>query len=292
MSDVASRRLLFAVRSTRRIARAVSRARIPPTARSRGPCPRRCSPVNLRHGIAAAALLVRRRLHRRLRRADPWYLVRGRCVRSPPSARPSPRPPQRPLPRARRASSTSSSPTRSSSPTTTATVEDSSVRRPRDGDAGGRAHRPGRDHGDLAAEQLHRYRDPVRCAVRACPTVDETAPLEEFRIAYRDYYASLADTLLGMTERMSVLDPPTVDGGQALHDGYLTYLIGLADISGGGAIAIDAAPDADSIAAIVDQIQFETEQLGESDFGLADFQGAELQALMAQVPACQDLLAS
>ena len=91
---------------------------------------------------------------------------------------------------------------------------------------------------------------------------------------------------------MSVLDAPTIDGGQALHDGYLNYLIELADISGSGAIAIDEAPDADSIAAIVDQIQFETEQLGEGDFGLGDFQSAELQDLMAQVPACQELLAS
>jgi hypothetical protein len=126
----------------------------------------------------------------------------------------------------------------------------------------------------------------------AIPTVDETASLEEFRAAYRDYYASLADTLLGMTDRMSVLDAPTIDGGQELHDGYLSYLIQLADISGSGAIAIDDAPDADSIGAIVEQIQFETEQLGDSDLGLAEFRGAELQDLMTQVPACQELLAS
>ena len=126
----------------------------------------------------------------------------------------------------------------------------------------------------------------------AIPTVDETATLEEFRAAYRDYYASLADTLIDMTQRMSVLDAPTIEGGQDLHDGYLNYLIQLADISGGGAIAIDDAPDADSIAAIVEQIQFETEQLGDSDFGLADFHGAELHDLMTQVPACQQLLAS
>ena len=129
-------------------------------------------------------------------------------------------------------------------------------------------------------------------ALFAIPTVDETATLEEFRAAYRDYYASLADTLLEMTGRMVLLDPPTVDGGQALHDGYLNYLIGLADISGGGAIAIDEAPDAETIAAIVDQIEFETDQLGQADYGLADFQGAELQALMAQVPACEPLLAT
>ena len=124
------------------------------------------------------------------------------------------------------------------------------------------------------------------------PTVDETATLEEFRAAYRDYYASLADTLLEMTGRMAVLDPPSIDGGQALHDGYLNYLIGLADISGSGAIAIDEAPDAQAIADIVDQIEFETDQLGQADYGLADFQGAELQALMAQVPACEALLAT
>ena len=129
-------------------------------------------------------------------------------------------------------------------------------------------------------------------ALFALPSVDENAPLEEFRTAYRDYYASLADTILEMTDRMTLLDPPNVDGGQALHDGYLTYLIGLADINAGGAIAIDAAPDAESIVAIVDQIDFETQQLGESDFGLADFQSADLQAAMAEVPACQDLLAS
>ena len=129
-------------------------------------------------------------------------------------------------------------------------------------------------------------------ALFALPSVDENAPLEEFRTAYRDYYASLADTILEMTDRMTLLDPPNVDGGQALHDGYLTYLIGLADINAGGAIAIDAAPDAETIVAIVDQIDFETQQLGESDFGLADFQSADLQAAMAEVPACQDLLAS
>jgi hypothetical protein len=126
----------------------------------------------------------------------------------------------------------------------------------------------------------------------AIPTVDETAGLDEFRGAYRDYYASLADTLLGMTDRMTQLDAPTIDGGQALHDGYLAYLTGLAGIAGSGAVAIDAAPDAATVAALVDQIQFETKQLGEADYGLADFQGAELQALMAQVPACQLLLNS
>jgi hypothetical protein len=129
-------------------------------------------------------------------------------------------------------------------------------------------------------------------ALFALPSVDENAPLEEFRTAYRDYYASLADTILEMTDRMTLLDPPNVDGGQALHDGYLTYLISLADINAGGAIAIDVAPDAETIVAIIDQIDFETQQLGESDFGLADFQSADLQAAMAEVPACQDLLAS
>lgn len=126
----------------------------------------------------------------------------------------------------------------------------------------------------------------------AIPTVDETASLEEFRAAYRDYYSSLADTLLEMTGRMVVLDPPTIDGGQALHDGYLNYLIGLADVSGSGAIAIDEAPDARAIADIIDQIEFETDQLGQADYGLADFQGAELKALLAQVPVCQALLAT
>ena len=125
----------------------------------------------------------------------------------------------------------------------------------------------------------------------AIPTVDETAPVEDFRAAYVGYYASLADTLLGMTDRLSVLDPPTVEGGQALHDGYLNYLIQLADITASGALAISDAPaDVDSVGAVVEQIQFETEQLSEVDLGLSDFQGDQLQELMSQVPACQQLL--
>ena len=77
-----------------------------------------------------------------------------------------------------------------------------------------------------------------------------------------------------MTDRLSQLDPPQIEGGQALHDGYLQYLIQLADISGSGAIAIDEAPaDPQSIAAIVEHIQFDTERLAEGDFGLSDFQG-------------------
>ncbi|MGS0686687.1 hypothetical protein ACVBEQ_16335 [Nakamurella sp. GG22] len=130
-------------------------------------------------------------------------------------------------------------------------------------------------------------------ALFALPTIDETAPVEDFRAAYRDYYASLADTLLGMTERLAQLDPPQIEGGQALHDGYLQYLIQLADISGSGAIAIDEAPaDPQAIADIVEHIQFDTERLGEGDFGLSDFQGEELQALMAQIPACAELMNS
>jgi hypothetical protein len=117
--------------------------------------------------------------------------------------------------------------------------------------------------------------------------------VEEFRTAYRDYYASLADTLLEMTGRLSQLDPPLIENGQALHDGYLQYLTKLADISGSGAIAIDEAPaDPQAIADIVEHIQFDTERLGESDLGLSGFKGEELQALMAQVPACADLLQS
>ncbi len=127
----------------------------------------------------------------------------------------------------------------------------------------------------------------------AAPTVDETAPVEQFRTAYRDYYASLADTVLGMTGRLSQLDPPQIADGQALHDGYLQYLTKLADIAGSGAIAIDEAPaDPQAIADIIEHIQFDTERLGESDLGLGGFQGDELRSLMAQVPACKDLLES
>jgi len=130
-------------------------------------------------------------------------------------------------------------------------------------------------------------------ALFAIPTVDENAPVEDYRVAYRDYYASLSDTLTEMAGRMAVLDPPTIKGGQALHDGYLTYLITLAGITGGGAVAIDEAPaDTASISAIVDQIGVEIDQLGQSDLGLADFQGAEIQSLIEQVPACDSLSAS
>jgi hypothetical protein len=130
-------------------------------------------------------------------------------------------------------------------------------------------------------------------ALFAIPTVDENAPVEDYRVAYRDYYASLSDTLTEMAGRMAVLDPPTIEGGQALHDGYLTYLITLAGITGGGAVAIDEAPaDTASISAIVDQIGVEIDQLGQSDLGLADFQGAEIQSLIEQVPACDSLSAS
>ena len=125
----------------------------------------------------------------------------------------------------------------------------------------------------------------------ALPAVDETASVEDFRAAYLDYYSSLADTLLGMTNRLSALDPPTVDGGRALHDGYLNYLIQLADITASGAVAISDAPaDVDSIGAVIEQIEFQTEQLSQGDVGLSDFQGEDLQELMTQVPACQQLL--
>lgn len=135
--------------------------------------------------------------------------------------------------------------------------------------------------------------ETLLAALFAYPTVDETAPVEDYRAAYRDYYASVADTVLGITERMAALDAPNIDGGQDLHDGYLRYLIGLADITGNGSILIDEAPaDPAEITSIIERIQYETENLGQGDFGLADFQSAELQELMAEVPACQSLMNS
>jgi len=133
--------------------------------------------------------------------------------------------------------------------------------------------------------------DTLLMSLFAIPTVGQDASVEEFRAAYVDYYASLADTLQGMTERLSALDAPTIEGGQVLHDGYLNYLIQLGDLTASGALAISDAPaDAESIGAVIEQIQFETEQLSEGDFGLSDFQGDGVQELMSQVPACRQLL--
>ncbi len=124
----------------------------------------------------------------------------------------------------------------------------------------------------------------------AVPTVDATATDEEYRDAYVTYYADLTDTLFGITERMSALDAPTIAGGQDLHDGYLAYLNDLSSITLGAAVIIQSAPDSASVDAAIEQINAEIEQLGEGDYGLSDFQGEELQALMAQVPACAPLL--
>jgi hypothetical protein len=126
----------------------------------------------------------------------------------------------------------------------------------------------------------------------AVPTVDDTATDEEYRDAYVTYYGDLTDTLLGMTDRMAALDAPTFAGGQDLHDGYLAYLNDLSSITLGAAVIIQQAPDRASVDAAVEQVNGEIEQLGQSDYGLSDFQGEELQALMAQVPACEGLLST
>lgn len=124
----------------------------------------------------------------------------------------------------------------------------------------------------------------------AVPSVDGTATDEQYRDAYVTYYSDLTDTLLGMTDRMSALDAPTFAGGQDLHDGYLAYLNDLSSITLGAAVIIQSAPDRASVDAAIDQINTEIEQLGQSDYGLSDFQSEDLQALMAQVPACEGLL--
>jgi hypothetical protein len=127
-------------------------------------------------------------------------------------------------------------------------------------------------------------------ALFAVPTVDGTATDAEYRDAYVTYYGDLTDTLLGMTDRMAALDAPTFTGGQDLHDGYLAYLNDLSSITLGAAVIIQQAPDRASVDAAVEQVNGEIEQLGQSDYGLSDFQGEELQALMAQVPACAELV--
>jgi len=127
-------------------------------------------------------------------------------------------------------------------------------------------------------------------ALFAVPTVDGTATDAQYRDAYVTYYADLTDTLLGMTDRMGALDAPTFTGGQDLHDGYLAYLNDLSSITLGAAVVIQQAPDRATVDAAVEQVNAEIEQLGQGDYGLSDFQGDELQALMAQVPACAGLL--
>jgi hypothetical protein len=267
-------------------ARAASEPAIPPDiARSTGLFSK-VFDVNFRHGIAAAALLSTAVLTVACAAPTAGTPSAGGAAASVTSASTSSR--------TTASSSTSASPSTSSSPSPTpssATIEDSSVP---DTPTVTLVVQPAGLDATTAIWLQNSCTDAgtLLGVLFAIPTVDESASLEEFRAAYRDYYASLADTLMGMTQRMSVLDAPTIEGGQDLHDGYLSYLIQLADIGGGGAIAIDEAPDADSIAAIVEQIQFETEQLGDSDLGLAEFQGAELQDLMTQVPACKELLAS
>lgn len=127
-------------------------------------------------------------------------------------------------------------------------------------------------------------------ALFAVPTLDEaTTPVEQFRAAYRDYYANIADTALQINANLGQIDPPAVEGGQALHDGYQYFISRLADITGSGAIAIDSAADNAGIKAAVDQIQFEVESLSQEDIGLNSFSSPELQEYMKQVPSCAEL---
>lgn len=130
-------------------------------------------------------------------------------------------------------------------------------------------------------------------ALFAVPTLDEaTTPFEEFRTAYRDYYANVADTALQINANLGQIDPPAVEGGDALHDGYQYFISRLADITGSGAIAIDAATDNAGVKAAVDQIQFEVESLTQEDIGLNSFSSPELQEYMKQIPSCSELAGS
>lgn len=119
----------------------------------------------------------------------------------------------------------------------------------------------------------------------------EPAYYEDYRIAWRDYYATLADNLLVMIGTIDTLTPPAVTDGAALHDGYRLYLASLADLAGNGAIVIDSAdPDEASVTLAVDQVTNEMQDLGNQDFGLDDFEGDELRALMTQIPACAEMV--
>lgn len=131
---------------------------------------------------------------------------------------------------------------------------------------------------------------PVLLAV---PTLDQTTtPVEEFRTAYRDYYATVADTALQVNGNLVGIDPPAVTDGPALHEAYQYYLKRLADITGSGSIAIDEATDIAGIQAVVEQIQFEIDGLSQEDIGLNSLSGAELQQYMKQIPACSEFVTS
>ena len=148
--------------------------------------------MNLRHGIAAAALL-----------STAVFTV---ACAAPTAGTPSAGGP----PASTSASSTErrsqhqrvadhvSSPSTSSSPTSSASIEDSSVADPATVTL---VVQPAGLDATTAIWLQNSCTDigTLFGVLFALPTVDETATLEEFRAAYRDYYASLADTLLGMT---------------------------------------------------------------------------------------------
>ena len=127
-------------------------------------------------------------------------------------------------------------------------------------------------------------------ALFAIPTLDEaTTPVDEFRTAYRDYYANIADTALQINANLQQIDPPAVEDGDKLHEGYQYFITRLADITGSGAIAIDGAADNAAVKAAVDQIQFEVENLSQEDIGLNSFESPELQEYLKQIPSCSEL---
>ncbi|MTD13055.1 hypothetical protein GIS00_03725 [Nakamurella sp. YIM 132087] len=145
---------------------------------------------------------------------------------------------------------------------------------------------------DLAAWATNMCTDMggLLATVFAYPTLTSDTPLGEYRQAFVDYYANVAQAASTALGNAQAGHAPDVQGGEEIHQAFITYLTALADISGNGAILVSEATDVASVDAAVQQISQEIGDLGDADFGIEDGSYPELQAAVETVPACTDMV--
>lgn len=122
------------------------------------------------------------------------------------------------------------------------------------------------------------------------PKATAKSPVADYRQAFVDYYSHIAQAAQTALDDAQGATPPNVPNGAEIHQAFVRYLTGLADIATNGAALLDRETTAADISADIKQINHEIEDLGNGDFGMGNISSPALEAAVKSVPACQNLV--
>ncbi len=128
----------------------------------------------------------------------------------------------------------------------------------------------------------------VYTAVLDVPQSTEASGLAAYRSAYVTYYRALHESAAQALGDAQGAQPPSVPGGADIHQTFVRYLTGLADLSGSAAELVGGETTLSDVSADILQVSHEMENLSTKVAGPTEIKSPELAAAVQAEPECAD----